>query len=355
MKTNHESPLLSVIVPVYKTERYLDGCVESLLGQTVKDMEIILIDDGSPDRCPEMCDSWAAREERIRVIHKQNEGLGYARNTGIDHARGKYIAFIDSDDIIEPQTYAVAIEEMERNGADTVRFKCNRFIDNGEHGAETYDKQPVIFDKPEQIRALALCIFDIPTPDMDTYDLGGSACMALYRLDIIRENNLRFENERQYLSEDYLFNLDYYTKASKVVWLPRTYYHYRITVGSLTYGANLRVMERVEIYSRHLEEMLSERGFEAEARQYAAGFYMRALRVNLKFVFMAPNLTLAEKHRWFSERTADPYFREICAEYPWRGLPLKQRILFKTMYGRHFYSSYGLIVGFSKLRRDKLK
>ena len=92
------SPLISVIVPVYKVEDYLDRCVESVLAQDFEDFELILVDDGSPDRCGRMCDSWAGKDRRIRVIHKENGGLSSARNSGIDHAAGSYISFIDSDD-----------------------------------------------------------------------------------------------------------------------------------------------------------------------------------------------------------------------------------------------------------------
>ncbi|MCM1163641.1 MAG: glycosyltransferase [Muribaculaceae bacterium] len=354
-RDNSQTPLLSVIVPVYKTERYLDACIETVLGQTLKDLELILVDDGSPDRCPEMCEQWARRDPRIRVVHKENQGLGYARNTGLDYAKGKYVAFLDSDDLLEPQTYAVAIEEMERHDAQTVRFACNRFDDQGHRGPETYDDAPVLFDRPEQIRSLALCIFDIPSTALKEYDLGGSSCMAVYRRDLIMDNGVRFENEREYLSEDYLFNLDYYGLTRRVVWLPRTYYHYRITAGSLTRGVDLKVMERVEKYSRHLEEVLAERGYADEARQYAAGFYVRALRANMKFVFISKALNMADKRRWFHERVADPYFRDICATYRWEQLPLKQRILYHTTLKGHFLTTFSLIVGFSKLRRDKMK
>ena len=93
---------ISVIVPVYKTEQYLNRCVQSITDQTYKNLEIILVDDGSPDNCPEMCDQWAKKDERIKVIHKRNGGLSSARNAGLDSATGDYIMFADSDDWMEP-------------------------------------------------------------------------------------------------------------------------------------------------------------------------------------------------------------------------------------------------------------
>ena len=98
-------PKISVIVPVYKVEKYLDRCVKSIIGQTYPDFELILVDDGSPDKCPQMCDEWAKKDKRIRVLHKENGGLSSARNAGLRVARGEYVHFIDSDDWIELDLY----------------------------------------------------------------------------------------------------------------------------------------------------------------------------------------------------------------------------------------------------------
>ena len=101
--------LISVIIPIYKVERYLNECVSSVVNQTYKNLEIILVDDGSPDGCPQMCDEWAKRDSRIRVIHKENGGLSDARNAGMDIATGEYVAFVDSDDYIAPTMYETLV------------------------------------------------------------------------------------------------------------------------------------------------------------------------------------------------------------------------------------------------------
>ncbi len=113
---NH-SPLISVIVPVYKVEAYLDKCVQSIVDQTYRDLEIILVDDGSPDNCPAMCDAWAKKDSRIKVIHQENAGGGAARNAGLDAAAGDWIAFVDSDDYLCADMYAHLAAWMEA-GAD---------------------------------------------------------------------------------------------------------------------------------------------------------------------------------------------------------------------------------------------
>lgn len=117
--------LISVIVPVYKVEPYLQACLDSLLASTHKQLEIILVDDGSPDRCPEICDAYAQRDNRIRVIHQENEGLVGARNTGLRHASGDYIGFIDSDDCISPVMFERLVAVMEQTGADVVCCEYN--------------------------------------------------------------------------------------------------------------------------------------------------------------------------------------------------------------------------------------
>ena len=113
-------PTVSVIIPVYKVERYLDACVESVIGQTYTDLEILLVDDGSPDRCPAMCDAWAEKDLRIRVIHRKNGGLSAARNTGIEAASGEFLIFADSDDRMEPDAVRRAVEAQRQYDADLV-------------------------------------------------------------------------------------------------------------------------------------------------------------------------------------------------------------------------------------------
>lgn len=131
-----DTPKISVIVPVYKVEAYLDKCVSSIVNQTYKNLEIILVDDGSPDNCPAMCDAWAEKDRRIQVIHKENNGAGAARNTGLDTATGEMIAFVDSDDYLAADMFAYLYSLLSQ-GADLAecnyievfddsgRFKCD--------------------------------------------------------------------------------------------------------------------------------------------------------------------------------------------------------------------------------------
>ena len=164
MKSVDEQPLISVIVPVFKVEQYLDRCVESIVNQTYKNLEIILVDDGSPDNCPQMCDAWAEKDNRIKVIHKPNGGLSDARNAGMAVAVGELMGFVDSDDYISEDMYQCLYEDMVKADSDisacgvemvwadngnvqSLTPKGNRVLNNDEAMRatleETFIKQPV--------------------------------------------------------------------------------------------------------------------------------------------------------------------------------------------------------------------
>ena len=123
--------LISVIVPVYKVEAYLDRCVQSIVDQTYRNLEIILVDDGSPDRCGAMCDAWAEKDSRIKVIHKANGGLSDARNVGMAIATGEYLAFVDSDDYLAPEMYQLLYDRMHLDGSDIAACGVELVFEDG--------------------------------------------------------------------------------------------------------------------------------------------------------------------------------------------------------------------------------
>ena len=153
-----KEPLISVIVPVYKVEEYLDKCVESIVDQTYRNLEIILVDDGSPDNCPKMCDEWAKKDKRIKVIHKENGGLSDARNAGIDIAKGEYITFIDSDD-------TVSIDFIESNLFNKIKnIKFDVIVSNPPY-IETNEIQKL----PKDVRQEPMIALDGGKDGLDFY------------------------------------------------------------------------------------------------------------------------------------------------------------------------------------------
>ena len=137
-----EKPVISVIIPVYKVEPYLDLCVTTVVHQTYKNLDIILIDDGSPDRCPRMCDDWAAKDNRIRVIHKANSGLSDARNCGLRAAAGEYVAFVDSDDWISLVMLERLEEAIEHYDADMAMCQFTNAYADGVFEKQMQEKYP---------------------------------------------------------------------------------------------------------------------------------------------------------------------------------------------------------------------
>ena len=137
---------ITVIVPIYKVEKYLNRCVQSITNQTYQNLEIILVDDGSPDECPKMCDEWLKKDQRIKVIHKQNGGLSDARNAGLDVCTGEYITFVDSDDYIDELFIETLYNIAKNNNAQLVACQVKRF--NGEQAQkETIENKEQIYDK----------------------------------------------------------------------------------------------------------------------------------------------------------------------------------------------------------------
>ena len=150
-----ENPLVSIIVPVYKVEAFLDRCVESLLAQSYENIEIILVDDGSPDACPGMCDGWAEKDHRIQVLHKANGGLSDARNQGVKLARGEYVCFVDSDDYVSPDHVEYLLGLLRDYGADIACGSFRPVSGDGESFGSQPEEHVACFDKISSYKALS--------------------------------------------------------------------------------------------------------------------------------------------------------------------------------------------------------
>lgn len=145
--------MISIIIPVYNVEAYLNRCVESVVNQSYADLEIILVDDGSPDNCGAMCDTWAKKDQRIKVVHKTNGGLSDARNAGLEVATGEYVGFVDSDDWIEKDMYQDLLESIQKGDAELAVTGINRTYDNGYSRIQFAWDQPFIITGDKIIQA----------------------------------------------------------------------------------------------------------------------------------------------------------------------------------------------------------
>ncbi|MCI6435916.1 MAG: glycosyltransferase family 2 protein [Clostridiales bacterium] len=211
---------VSIVVPVYNTGNYLKKCVDSILSQTCGDFELILVDDGSTDDSPAICDRCSQADGRIRVIHKENGGLSSARNAGLELARGKYICFVDSDDYVSPDLLETVVPVMEENGCDWVAFGM---VKEDPAGAliEKIGFKPCrvrISSEEERMNFLLEYLLN--------YRLGWEAWSHVFRGDLIREHHLRFVSEREIFAEDMLFSFTYWMYAHSCVVLDKQPYHY---------------------------------------------------------------------------------------------------------------------------------
>lgn len=221
-----EHALVSVIIPIYKVSEYLDNCVQSACDQTYSNLEIILVDDGSPDDCPAKCDSWAKKDARIKVIHKPNGGLSDARNAGLDVATGKYIYFLDGDDSIKPELVETVLKYME-NGADMVAFRYDTIFPDGhtkavlQRGQETYELNTLQVRREFIVQKLLTC------------KIGWEAWSRMYSRELIEKYNLRFADNRVIFAEDLYFCLCYCAHVERIVSISNSLYRYTLRENSI--------------------------------------------------------------------------------------------------------------------------
>lgn len=228
MEKVSKEDLISIIVPVYKVEKYLKRCLDSIINQTYTNLEIILVDDGSPDNSGKICDEYALKDNRITVIHKENGGVSSARNTGLNSSTGKWISFVDSDDWIDENYFSTMMRNI-NDDVDVIICSYNR----------------VVNEKYEQIR------YFYKTKSLNNYEYlnnvlnpqsGFGFChMKLYRKKVIHEINF---NENLKVGEDALFNLKISSNIKKAIFIPDTLYNYRINSESVVKKFDIEYVQK---------------------------------------------------------------------------------------------------------------
>ena len=228
MAAAEHNELISIIVPVYNCERFLDQCIESIIGQTYRNIEAILIDDGSTDSSPSICDRFSARDSRVRVFHIDNEGASAARNTGIEKASGDYIVFCDSDDWLELNAIERMHGVMTKYNTDLVLAGYTKYSERMQFNLSNHRLSKTWLAIMEDRKNIAMLFSNTRT------SLAGVSIWAkMYRASIIRDNGVRFPEDINY-EEDCVFNTRYYRYAGSAIALPDILYHYRQTDDGLS-------------------------------------------------------------------------------------------------------------------------
>lgn len=219
-------PKVSIIVPVYKAEQYISRCIDSIIAQTFTDWELLLVDDGSPDRSGEICDEYARKDKRIRVFHKDNGGVSSARNLGLDKMQGEYVTFVDADDWIDIETLEVCIDKIEEGHLDVLQYSWKR----------VNDEDQILMKKV--IKSDVLVLKDFVAKANFNVCVGGSFIKA----NIIRERQIRFDT-RLKLAEDQVFILTTLSYAQNIQSISDTFYNYYYNSESATNNTKLSDIE----------------------------------------------------------------------------------------------------------------
>ena len=322
MSKKYDNPLISVIIPIYNVEKYLNRCIESVINQSYRNIEIILVDDGSPDSCGEICDFWAKKDERIVVIHKENGGLGKARNTGIKVATGQLVGFVDADDYISSDFYNELCEKLLKYNADVCISGLTDVYPDREI-AQSFSVHGCY--EGEDIKKYILAGL-LGTDCYGQNGLGQSVCKGLYNRDLLLQNNIWFPSEREMISEDTVFNI-YLYKTAKCVAVSQTrgYFYCHRTSSSLTTSYRLDRIEKYKLLRNHEIELIQDEILSEELIERINNTFLANIRVSLLQI-CGCDKSISTKLRIIKNCVTDKDLIQVIMSYPFYHLPIKQHI-----------------------------
>lgn len=248
-------PKLSVVIPIYNVEKYLRECLDSVLAQTLSDMEIICVDDGSTDSSPEILREYAAKDSRVRVISKPNSGYGHTMNTGFDAARGEYIGIVESDDVIPPDMYETLCREADANRCDVVKADFRTFVD--ENGRRVFTLRPLAWMMEDPGSWYGRVIRPVDEPEV--LRLIMNTWSGIYRADFIREHNIRHNETPGASFQDNGLFFKSFAYAQRVMFINRPFYMLRRDNAASSVHNKNKVWALCEEYDHIHDFLLSEK------------------------------------------------------------------------------------------------
>ena len=335
--------LVTVIVPVYNVEKYLDRCVSSIISQTYTNMEVILVDDGSPDNCPRMCDDWAEKDSRIRVIHKENAGSGMARNTGIDHANGEYIYFLDSDDYIEPDTIEVCMQAARKEDADIVSFGNDRVTQSGTVLGRRVPATPKMVFSGEEVRTAVLPRALSHNPKTgENWKLSLSGCFSIFSMRLINRINWRFVSEREIISEDFYSVLKLFAGAQKVAIIDRVFYHYTVNLSSQSHEYREDRFEKLKYFYQQIVKLCEDLGVAEYTSLEAAAAFTGLALVCFKQIASSKDKT-SEKLKKIKTIVNDPCLQAVLQNQDFSGDNVEKKVFWFAIRKKNVRMCYYLV------------
>lgn len=317
-------PLISIIVPIYNVEKYLHRCIDSIISQTLDNIEIILVNDGSPDSCQSICEEYIKKDDRIKLINKKNEGLGMARNTGIEIARGEFIAFVDSDDYIDTDMYEKMYNAAKAQNADTCICNYKRRDTSNNIVRRKYKMNSKIYEGTHVIDDLLSSMIGTSPTSKDDVEIGMSVWKCIFSKNIIKYNDIKFCSERQFISEDIIFDIDYFVHSKKVVTIEDELYNYCDNGASLTKTYKKDRFEREVILYLEIKRKLEQVNI---FNKYKLNLYRTFIgRSRTCIKAEANNLNYNESIKNIKLILRNHELQEILKSYPIKDLPLKQKI-----------------------------
>lgn len=281
-------PLVTVVVPIYNTAKYLDRCVNSLVNQTYQNVEILLINDGSTDASLELCHAWADKDTRIRVINKSNEGLGKTRNVGISNAKGSYICFCDSDDYLDVNMLSAVVESAEITQSQLVVYGIVTVAKNGEIKNSFIPEAVTKTFKGDKVLKEFFPEYIAPNPFGDgkrRYYM--SPCLLLYSTDMLRVSKWSFVSEREIISEDVYSLLSLFKHIESVSVVPKAFYFYCENEASLSRSYHEDRYKKIKHFYLECVNLCHELGYSQDilhriTKPYL-DFVIAALKQEFKF------------------------------------------------------------------------
>lgn len=329
---NELTPKVSVIVPMYNFERYVRQCVDSLLAQTLDGIEIVLVDDGSPDACGKIADEYAARYGNVKSVHRENGGLGPARNTGIENASGEYIGFVDSDDWASPVMFGLLYEVAKQNDADIAVGGYEEWTDGKASAKYPHPLAGKTLDGAVEIEKYRKLLYGRLPHDGETTPFPVSACMGVYRRGLIEKADIRFH---EILSEDVFFNLDAWSAANRMTFVEDCPYRYRKDgQASITRTFS---REKTKRFISFFELLVASAENEDDSEECLLRARRKMVDYSRSYVFMVEKsgLSVFEKDAAVAALTGSEAFRRYCSSYPASNLPCFQALFHRLLVNGH--------------------
>lgn len=322
--------LISVVVPVYNVEPYLMRCIDSIRKQTHENIEIILVDDGSPDRCPQMCEEIRQGDPRVKVVHKENGGLGFARNSGLEVANGVYVTFIDSDDWISEDHIENLYRAAKEAGADAVIGSHTSVAANGEEQPHPIGMEKKLYAGTAIREEIVLPLIGADADYSQDVQLNSSSCMNLYRVEVIAEHNLCFRSEKVAVAEDLYFNIDYFCHAKRIVAVDEVGYYYFENQASISRKYDPKRFERTINFYKTVQQQVAQYQLKDAVSHRVERSFLMKVRVAIRHVVLS-DLPLKQKIRQIQTMLDHAVTREVLENYPIHTFIPAMRLLAKWM------------------------